>query len=171
MQCACAVCVWDFSSDKGSSQEVTCTFYWSAYVGVSGLYYILGHRLNNILCLYQKLQFCATISAYTLSGTTKSDPFRCSAATYWCGKLRKWTASFPRSPLDISSARYIGNWLSLVLFDKAGYMDGMAVSICVMLQKSAWDASAYACWGLGCYQHSCQLLIWQAYRALIWGSV
>ena len=40
---------------------------------------------------------------------------------------------------------------------------GMAVSMCVTLQRSAREVSAYACWGTtqisGLYQHSCQLLI------------
>ena len=47
------------------------------------------------------------------------------------------------------------------------YTAGMAVSVCVTLQRSTREVSAYACWGtthiFGLYQHSCQLLICQLY--------
>ena len=43
------------------------------------------------------------------------------------------------------------------------YTAGMAVSMCVTLQRSAREVSAYACWETsqisGMFQHSCQLLI------------
>ena len=53
---------------------------------------------------------------------------------------------------------------------------GMAVSMCVTLQRSAREVSAYACWGttqiFGSYQNSCQLLICQPYsciyQAILW---
>ena len=47
---------------------------------------------------------------------------------------------------------------------------GMAVSMCVTLQRSAREVSAYACWGttqiFGSYQNSCQLLICQPYTRI-----
>ena len=53
------------------------------------------------------------------------------------------------------------------MLKRNSYTAGMAVSMCVTLQRSAREVSAYACWGttqiFGLYQHSCQLLICQPY--------
>ena len=55
-------------------------------------------------------------------------------------------------------------WLPVAVFNTAG----LAVNMCVTMQRSAREVSAYACWGttqiFGLYKHSCQLLISQPYR-------
>ena len=61
--------------------------------------------------------------------------------------------------------------LNVKFIQHDSYTAGMAVSMCVTLQRSAQEVSAYACWGtthiFGLYQHSCPLLICQPYSLLL----
>ena len=59
-------------------------------------------------------------------------------------KRARWTGGI-RAAAQQKSVRF--HKLPYPYIYTSEYTDGMAVSICVTLQKSARDASAYACWG------------------------